>query len=108
MEEKKTSSSGGKSLLWDAAMRNKPNVLNANVDARTDPTRLPNLIPSFERPRSRQGFSRESDSPTTKCHSMNDKGVDPEIRRRRNDERFSSWYYRVNVVTVVPVVNIRC
>lgn len=40
MEEKKTSSSRGKSLLWDAAMRNKPNVLNANVDARTDPTRM--------------------------------------------------------------------
>jgi len=40
-EKKKSSSGGGKSLLWDAAVRNKPNVLNANVRDATYPRRRP-------------------------------------------------------------------
>lgn len=43
-EKKKSSSGGGKSLLWDAAVRNKPNVLNANVRDATYPRRRPGFV----------------------------------------------------------------
>lgn len=43
-EKKKSSSGGGKSLLWNAAVRNKPNVLNANVRDATYPRRRPGFV----------------------------------------------------------------